>query len=198
MPGVEGFLDQYIPASGEVALDVGANRGVWSLFLADRFERVYAVEPTPVLQVGLRCLHPRIHVLPVGAWSVAARRTFTQFAHEANTSTQDGWAGIMAGGPVGSFEADCVPVDEMAIDGRVDFIKVDVEAAEHTVILGAQKTIQHDRPRMIIEVHTAQNGAWLEMLLRSWGYTTTTVLHPYYAEGDPWREQHYWLIGEPE
>lgn len=198
MPGIEAFLDEYIPASGSVALDVGANRGVWSLFLSDRFETVYAIEPTPLLQVGLRQLHPRIQVLPMGAWSSTGRRTFTQFEHEANTSTQEGWQGIMAGPPVGSFEADCMPIDKMPIEGRVDFIKIDAEAGELKIVLGAEETIQHDRPRMIIEVHMAQNGAYLQMLLRTWGYEPAVVRHPYYTPESEWWDKHFWLVCEPK
>lgn len=198
MPGVEAFLDGYIPAGGDVAIDVGANRGVWSLFLADRFATVYAVEPTPVLQVGLRFLHPRIHVLPVGAWSRAERRTFTQFAHEANTSAADGWEGIMAGPPVGSFEAECMPIDEMEITGRVDFMKIDTEAAEAMVLAGAEQTILHDRPTMIVEVHTAASGRIIWGPLGEWGYRVTFVRHPYYQESSEWWDEHYWLVCDPK
>lgn len=197
MPGLEPFLDDYIPGGGDVALDVGANRGAWSAYLAQRFDDVYAVEPTPALHDALRVLAPNVTLLPFAAWSVAERRTFTQFAHDANTSGVGGWTGIMAGPVVGSFEAECLPIDVMPIDGHVGFIKIDTEGAEVEVVRGAEQTILHDRPRIIIEVHTAANGAELARMFDAIGYRLTLVRHPYYAPGDPWRQEHYWLICEP-
>src|SRR5687768_3401954 len=41
----EPWLVQYIPQQGDVALDVGAANGTWTLDLADRFELVMAFEP---------------------------------------------------------------------------------------------------------------------------------------------------------
>lgn len=198
MPGIEDFLDRYIPGSGDVALDVGANRGYWSRFLADRFATVYAIEPHPALQDALRSLAPNVRLIAAGAWDKAERRTFTQFAHDANTSAADNWEGIMAGPPVGSFEAECLPLDEMPIEGVVDFIKVDAEAAEVEVVRGAEQIIQSDRPHMIIEVHTAQNGAAVQQLLGGWGYRLTMVRHPYYDEANRWWNEHYWLVCNPE
>ena len=173
MPGIESFLDRYIPDAGDTALDVGANRGVWSAFLAERFPTVYAVEPNPALQDALRTLHPHVQVIPNGAWSCAQRRIFTQYAHDANTSAADDWAGIMAGAPAGSFEALCMPIDDMLIEGRVDFIKLDVEAAEVEAVRGAEQIIQRDRPHLIIEVHTAQGGAEVARILGEWRYRLT-------------------------
>ena len=198
MPGVENFLDRYIPNGSGVALDVGANHGVWSAFLAERFESVYAVEANPVLHEALRHLHPRVELLPVGAWSSAERRTFTLFALDGNTSAADDWTGIMAGAPVGSFAADCQPIDEMPIAGRVDFIKVDTEAAEVEVVWGAEQTILRDRPHLIIEVHRAETGEALTQMLEGWGYRLTVVRHPYYAESDAWWLKHYWLVCTPD
>lgn len=197
MVGVESFLEQYVPAQGTVALDVGANRGEWSRWLAARFPVVYAVEANPALHDGLANLHPHVRLVPVGAWSRAERRTFTQFAHDANTSGVGGWTGIMAGPAVGSFEAECQPIDAMPIDDRVDFIKIDTEGAEVEVLRGAEQTILYDRPHLIIEVHTAQNGAEAARMLDAIGYRLTLVRHPYYAPDDPWRLEHYWLACTP-
>jgi hypothetical protein len=88
----------------------------------------------------------------------------------------------------------------MPIEGRVDFIKIDVEGAEGEVLLGAERTIQHDRPRMIIEVHTYLKGLMIGGLLKVWDYAVTAVRHPAYTEvpGDVtlW-DDHYWLVCDP-
>jgi FkbM family methyltransferase len=172
---------------------------VWSRYLADRYAAVYAVEANPALHEELTHLHPNVQLLPVGAWSRAERRTFTQFALDGNTSTAEGWTGIMAGPPVGSFEAECAPIDMLAregrIKGRVAFLKIDVEAAEVEVLRGARITIEHDRPHAIIEVHSY--GWMSQKLMEAWGYRVTLVRHPYYSEGDAWWDKHYWLVCEP-
>ena len=88
----------------------------------------------------------------------------------------------------------------MPIEGRVDFIKIDVEGAEREVVLGAKRTIQHDRPRIIIEAHTYLKGLMIEQLLRAWEYAVVSVRHPAYTEvaGDvTYWDDHYWLVCDP-
>lgn len=196
----EAWLEQYLPTYGGVAVDVGANHGGWTRDLARRFETVYAVEPNPALGEELLAIGGNVEVLAVGAWRVPEWYEFTTYAQDLHLSAFFDHGGINTGEPIGSVRLWCQPIDEMPIEGRVDFIKIDVEGAEGEVLLGAERTIQHDRPRMIIEVHTYLKGLMIEGLLKVWDYAVTAVRHPAYTEvpGDVtlW-DDHYWLVCDP-
>lgn len=193
----ESWLWEHLPAGGGVALDVGANHGEWTRWLAPRFGEVYAVEPNPALGEELRGIGANVHVLPVGAWERAEWRSFTLFERDVHTSALGEWDGINGGPPVGYIWLWCMPIDEMPIEGKVDFIKMDIEAAEAAALRGAARTIEHDRPRMIVEIHSGANGEAVGAMLRGWGYRWVEVRHPWYREGDRFWDRHFWMICEP-
>jgi hypothetical protein len=84
--------------------------------------------------------------------------------------------------------------DLAALDiARVDWLKSDVEGAELGLLLGAQKTLQRHRPRLIIEDHesvssdqddavsrypeSVQSRARITAMLEGLGYRIERVLH---------------------
>ncbi len=196
----ESWLEPYIPAHGGVAVDVGANHGEWTRELARRFETVYALEPNPALGEELQAVGENVTVLPVAAWGRPGWLLFTCYASDAHLSTWFTRGGINTGAPTGRTTLWGQPLDEMPIEGRVDFLKIDTEGAESEVVMGAERTIQHDRPLLIIEVHTFIKGFLLEGQIRAMGYWVTAVRHPEYTEvpGEMtlW-DEHYWLVCEP-
>ena len=50
-------------------------------------------------------------------------------------------------------EVDCVSLDAVLKDSRPDFVKIDVEGAEYSVLLGAQGILREGKCRFFIEVH---------------------------------------------
>lgn len=193
----ERWLEPYLPAGGGVAVDVGANHGTWSAWLAARFAKVYAVEPNPALLPALNAIAPNVEVIPVGAWDRAQWHDFAIYEQDVHLSAKFYNGGINTRQPLGTVHLWCQPLDEMPIEGRVEFVKVDTEAAEVEVLRGAQRMIQHDRPRMIVEVHTEANGVWVETAMQGWGYRVRVVRHPYYAPVAPLWAMHYWMVCEP-
>lgn len=197
----EAWLETYVPVRGGVAVDVGANHGEWTRELARRFETVYAVEPNPALGEELLAIGENVEVLPVGAWCAPEWYEFTTYGQDVHLSAFFAHGGINTGEPTGSVRIWCQPIDEMPIAGRVDFIKIDVEGAESEVVLGAMTTIQHDRPRLIIEAHTYIKGLLIAQILKMWGYAVEAVRHPAYTEVPNdvtlW-DEHYWLVCNPD
>lgn len=194
---MEPWLETYLPVGGDVALDIGANRGEWTRRLARLFRVVYAVEPNPALGDGLRGLGVGVELLPVGAWDAAEWRTFTLFDTDVHTSALGQWDGINASPPRATARFWCQPVDAMPIGGRVDFVKMDVEAAELHALRGATRTILRDRPYMIVEIHGRANGVAVQELLTEWNYHTEPVRYPFAHEGDALWGVNYWLICRP-
>src|SRR4051794_6878842 len=72
---------------GDVALDVGANVGQWTTFLADGFRTVHSIEPNPdAIPQLLKNLPSNAVHHAVGAWSTATRLTFSRFTSSENMS----------------------------------------------------------------------------------------------------------------
>lgn len=161
---------------GDLVLDIGANWGLHTL-LASRIVgatgRVLAFEPNPTVNTILRK-----HVTMNALQNV-------QIYQEA-VADAVGWMGFtvpdgeyMTGrlAPETSEGGVRVPVTtiDTVIDGlgqpRVALIKIDVEGAEARVVAGAARTIQRDRPAIIVELH-AWGPADLETTdqLRGFGY----------------------------
>ncbi|MDA0786814.1 MAG: FkbM family methyltransferase [Proteobacteria bacterium] len=160
----------------KVAVDVGANKGVWTWFLADLASRVYAYEPNPKLFNILKR-------------NVAANVE----AHQIALSDKDGVAELRVphshkgysnqGASLSVTKVDGaylgVDVEARRLDGlmleNVGFIKIDVEGFEAEVIGGALDTIRRDKPVMVVESEEVHIKRDVEVLLRfveALGYET--------------------------
>jgi FkbM family methyltransferase len=123
---------------GDTIVDVGANVGTHALAFAARFPRspVVAVEPQPFV------------------FSLLAANAVVNgyFGIEAlNVGCDDRTSVAPAAGESGQ-PVLFVPLDELALPGRVQLIKIDVEGTEDAVIRGARETIERDRPRVYFAV----------------------------------------------
>ena len=62
-------LELWVPQGGRVFVDVGANVGTWTRWLAPRFQHVHAIEPNPDALPILRATLPHnATVHDIGAW----------------------------------------------------------------------------------------------------------------------------------
>ena len=198
MNDYEPWLIPFVPAKGEVAIDVGANKGIWSRWLAGRFARVYAIEPNPEVLPELRTNLPsNVTVHEVAAWDEARILTFKRYAcpdhlSAYNEGTLLGQLGMV--GPVlGEIELNALPLDSLPIVGKVDFIKCDTEGGEFQCLLGAESLIAENRPALLIEVHAAENGRRVSALLSEWGYHYQEIEHPLLPPDSPYRPEHFWI-----
>lgn len=158
------FLRDIVPVLREMRpggisfMDVGANAGNHSLYMARLAERVYAFEPfervrTQLEQnIGLNALF-NVHVFPFGLGKANARLPF--FAGpDANLGAASFRENHYEGNHlIGESEiriGDHVVAQENL--GRIDIIKADVEGFEKDVLLGLAATIKRDRPVMVIEL----------------------------------------------
>jgi FkbM family methyltransferase len=195
---LEWWLEPWVPRSGRVFVDVGANVGTWSYWLASFFERGYAVEPDPDAIAALRAEVPdNVTVLPVAAWSTDTTVTFSRFQQTVHTSAYFDEEGINTGPRVGLIELPCRPLDALEIAGPVDFLKCDTEGAEVEVLRGAEQLIRRDRPWLLIEVHAVENCLALARLLAEWGYLVTVVRYPGYETFSRLWYTHCWFSCQP-
>lgn len=150
---------------GEVAIDVGANYGIYSFHLARHVGeagRVIAFEAAPRTAVALRRILSALGVTDVvevrdQAVGDSAGRVRLVTPRHADGSLRSGlaWTVPQSGQPaaVEAVEVPRVTLDEVAHDvGEIVFLKVDVEGADLCVLRGATRIIERDAPSILVEV----------------------------------------------
>ena len=159
------ILPQIVPPD-RMAIDVGANKGVYSHLLARVCQGVEAFEPNPKIYRILARTLPRNVV-----------------AHQVALSDTVGTADLIVPMYGGGFSnqtaslnprkrnagAGTVRVPQRTLDSygfsNVGFIKIDVEGFETAVLAGARETIRRERPVMQIELEEQHTGQSIEQCL---------------------------------
>jgi len=135
-------------------LDVGANVGTWSLLAAELLPqaRIYALEVVPATAGTLQARvgsHERIkcfnHGLAAQTGTLSVRYHAAASAHATFTSYPHSWTGEL-------IECTVLRGDEfLRTQGieEVDFLKLDVEGAEHLVLHGLEDHLRERRVRFV-------------------------------------------------
>jgi FkbM family methyltransferase len=169
------LVDQLVRPD-EVAVDVGANRGVWAVQMARYARRVEAFEPNPMCVRDLqRVVGARVRINAV-ALSDVAGDTRLRFDPD-NTGIATIEAANTLRNNAGISRVVETPVTTASLDSfhltGVGLIKIDVEGHEEAVLRGAQETLRRERPNLVIETEDRHNpGApgRVEESLRALGY----------------------------
>ena len=182
--------------TGFVAFDIGANGGGVSRLLSTGFHTVHAYEPASE-SYGHLCTDTPDNVNP---WLLAVSDTTDGVTLDTRTKAiglgelTTGAGPLSQGWGFKDGEGRTVPsttIDaEAAKHGPPDFIKIDVEGHEDRVIAGGMTTIREHNPRLLIEVHRADLGAWIQSEL---GGRFTRISHPAYPAGSDLERNHFWL-----
>ena len=167
----------------DVALDVGAHVGIWSMRLAQNFKRVIAFEPVPK---HIECWKKNMSkfISERGEWGNISTLETVALGHENGTATMKvpnttntGMASIVH--KVSSNEGSRwvqpewetfpnIQVKTKTLDSyefhQLDFIKIDVEWFEHRVLQGAENTIRKHKPIMYIEMSDPQAYTFMKTL----------------------------------
>lgn len=156
-PSVRSVIDATL-AEGDVAMDIGANMGLWTLRMAERVGdagQVIAFEPGPLTQVRLRdniALSQQTRVIVHGLALGAEPGELT-----LHTPGDSGSAslGAMAGATV-SHRVRVERLDtiwQAAGSPQVRLVKMDVEGAEPMVLAGAVAFFAACRPVVCCEIN---------------------------------------------
>jgi FkbM family methyltransferase len=161
-------------AKDTVAVDVGANVGLFTAVLARHSKRVIAFEPNPALARHLAKVAPRN--CAVMAKAVSDREgTTTLRVPLADGIVMDALATISAANrfetetratEFAAHEVATVTLDHalgpaLHAGERVGFINIDVEGHEFAVLKGGEKVILAERPLLLIELEY-RHGALVE------------------------------------
>jgi FkbM family methyltransferase len=158
---------------GGVMLDVGANIGNHSVFLAEHFDAVHAVEPSPrtfkVLSMNAS-LASNIQCHQIAASDSNGQVTFRQ------ETVNVGYSRIVDA-PLSDaiIEVKCWKLDDYFHEAEdISLVKIDVEGHEARAIKGMEKILQKCSPIVVFEQHFAGfiNGkSEVIELLKENGYT---------------------------
>ena len=139
-------------------IDAGANIGGWTALFrkhaADRKGTIYALEPQPAAAARIRALNlKRCEVLELALGEHPGRATFhTSGALDTTGSLFDRRDTYGGGRSYDSFEVEVVRVDDLVrMRGieRIDFMKMDLEGAEHQALKGAAECLGSRRIRAL-------------------------------------------------
>lgn len=190
------------PGPGEVVLDVGCHIGSYTIPALAAGARVIAVDPSVefiATLVRLVALNPTID---------SDRLTLV---HEAMAEEGGYPAEVRAGLATALWQSmypapDAVfsTVDRLAHDvglDRLDWVKIDVEGGEASVLRGGVVTWRRFHPTMIIEDHTdvypfvaEMDSAWQCLrLLDRLGYRVQTVRYEPTPTGDSTPNRTFWI-----
>lgn len=163
------------------AVDVGANKGVWTHLLAGLCVHVHAFEPHPKQFQYLKRALPR----NATAYDLA----LSDKEGEAVLRLRKGRHGpVNLGGTLADTNVTgdyvSIPVKTQTLDAlglqNVGFMKIDVEGFEMTVLRGAAKTIARDKPVIIMEIaeeHTRAPALEGLQTVEAMGYEGFVIAH---------------------
>jgi FkbM family methyltransferase len=174
------FLPQMVPRD-RTAIDIGANKGVYTHLLARIAQSVEAFEPNPKIYRILARALPR-----------------NVTAHNVALSDQSGTAALIVPMYGGGFSnqtaslnprkrnagAGVVQVTQRTLDSygfnNVGFIKIDVEGFEAQVLAGARETILRERPVIQVEIEEVHTGV---PIAESFAQLTAMGLEGFFLRG---------------
>lgn len=128
------------------AIDIGAHIGLWSFYLAKRFETVVAFEPMAAHRECFKRNVPSDNVMlvPTAVGEHAGNVAMKTFG----VSTGDTHVDPDKRGDVEMVTLDTMPL----LDGeQIDFIKLDCEGYELFALRGAEKLLLRCKPVVIVE-----------------------------------------------
>ncbi|MGB8275242.1 MAG: FkbM family methyltransferase [Alphaproteobacteria bacterium] len=166
-------LIRHLADRGRVSLDVGANLGLYTYFLARASRHVYAFEPNPNPYRVLRSVaDSNVTVLAMALSDVSGEADLVIPRGPRGWSNNGATLERQYAGPAMTVRVPCRRIDDLGI-ADIGFIKIDVEGYELAVLEGARETLARDRPALLVEnevTHRRAKFAAVFQLLESLGY----------------------------
>ena len=183
-------------SKGALAFEVGANCGQSLERLKQRYGRVIGFEPHPP-SYAIASMTPGTDVRLAAVSAYDGEVTLTIENDQLLSPGHEGYErlGLAANETV---TVPCVTLDTIAaVEGIPDFVNMDVEGHELSVLQGSQKLLDARQTEWLIEFHSRYQQESCAKLLDEAGHDVTLVRHPHYAPGSEFYDQHGWLKAAP-
>ncbi len=174
-------LVPFLVDPARAALDVGANKGVWTWMLAQHCPKVFALEPNPKpFKVLARCKPANAEAWQIAASNATGEAELRIPLGRKGYSNQGGSLNAeKVGAQYGSVRVPAKKLDDCGLP-PIGFIKIDVEGFEAEVLSGAAALIQRDRPVLVIEMEEAHTRKPIETMVaevEALGYAAFALRH---------------------
>jgi FkbM family methyltransferase len=157
---VTGRLITALVRPGDVVVDIGANRGVYTALLSNRVGRrgrVHAVEPVPEMEDRLQRVARRKGNVSVHALALSDNVGTTSLqlplfhGHAVDALASIGRTTTV---PSVSVDVTVTTLDDLLRNepGRISLVKCDVEGHEHHVLRGGLQLIREHHPALVVEI----------------------------------------------
>ena len=161
---------------GDWVIDIGANYGAYALAFSEAVGeqgRVVAFEPVPDTLDILTSNVARFALQNVTVMGIAASDSFQRVGMAVPVGTDGVRNFYRAEVTVGASEFGvlAMPVDELGLSHPVRLIKVDAEGHDTEALRGLYRTIERDKPYLLIETVESETVQFLDQL----GYQRTDV-----------------------
>jgi FkbM family methyltransferase len=174
---VELLVLKKIISKGDLVLDVGAHHGIYTNQLKKLIGKAgtgYSLEPQPELYKYLKSAfknYNNIIVLNAAAHNINSTQQLFTPIHDGSLAT--GGASLKKQHVLNSVQVvNTITIDSLNLN-RCNFIKIDVEGGELSVLEGSLNTIKDFHPVLLIELDFMYSGTDLPKtisLLRSFKY----------------------------
>lgn len=160
--GERWFIGHYLGHRAPVCLDVGGNRGEFTLCLLELTHgRVYCIEPNPAMAAEARALlashADRVSVIEKAISDTKGMATLRVDPEQSETATLSASVNAHAYHGARTIDVEVVTLDDLVQEldlRRLDFIKIDVEGLELACLRGATRTLASLRPEFVqVEFH---------------------------------------------
>jgi FkbM family methyltransferase len=145
------FLQRFVQPGWRIA-DVGANQGIYTLFLSRlaSLGQVYAFEPDPVLFAALEENIRRNGAKNVILFNAAAAGQATTLAFRPGQLNRgDNRIVPSKSADRHTIEVKGIPLDQTILETKLDLLKIDVQGFEAEVLRGATQLLQGN-PELLI------------------------------------------------
>lgn len=172
-------IDSIQPRDG-IALDIGANHGMHTKKIAEKFKKVFAFEPHPdnikVLEKHI-AIFPHVEIIAAAVTPVSGAIKLYNCPNPGGHTISEAVMGhrIWGHNPDSYHEVTGLALDDFCMDKKVTFMKVDIEGAENTAFDGAIETLKNNQMDIIIEIHRFVDNDKLYKLFTDLGYTVFDI-----------------------
>ena len=159
------IIDKFADRSKD-ALDIGVYRGVYSYKLSQNFKNIHSFEPNPLLfpylEKNLKKIVKNIKLYNLALSDkngVAELKLPTRSKSIFKTNIEElyklGAATIHPDNNIKEykkFSIKTAKLDDIGINNKIGFIKIDVEGHEKNVLMGGKSLIKEHKPVMLVEI----------------------------------------------
>ena len=157
-------------------VDVGANVGLISKVLSILYEEVFAFEPSPQNRACLsRNLYPEFNNVVVFPYALGSSETNSWIDETLNNCGGDALVenGTIASGNIPGYKPVSIKtLDAILKEDQFSALKVDVQGYDIDVLKGGEKTIEKNKPTILVETggNDYDNSVEIDKYLFDLGY----------------------------